>query len=155
MKPGCVIRIRALTLHPEWVPAFALMGKRVENRTWRPPNALLAERLALHAGVDWPGAKSKRWLTFAAMAAALGYTVEHGKDGRMRVDGPDLGGFHDVQVPLGDIFATCKVIDVRSIQHLNPVPRWAFGPWCWMLDDYRGCINHAYRGHQGLWWAEL
>ncbi len=40
----------ALTLHPEWAYAVAVLGKRLENRTWPPPDRLIGKRLAIHGG---------------------------------------------------------------------------------------------------------
>ncbi|MCB9603308.1 MAG: hypothetical protein H6722_27065 [Sandaracinus sp.] len=37
--------MRALTLHAAWAYAVRSLGKRIENRTWTPPAALIGERL--------------------------------------------------------------------------------------------------------------
>jgi hypothetical protein len=42
--------MRAITLHAPWAWAIAHGPKRVENRTWKPPSALLGQRIAIHAG---------------------------------------------------------------------------------------------------------
>ena len=47
--------MRALTLKQPWAWAVAHAGKRVENRTWRPPAALIGQRIAIHAGVAYDG----------------------------------------------------------------------------------------------------
>lgn len=43
-------RRRALTLWPEWVYAIVHLGKRIENRGWPPPESLIGQPFALHAG---------------------------------------------------------------------------------------------------------
>lgn len=42
--------MKAITLHAPWAWAIAHGPKRVENRTWKPPPALLGQRIAIHAG---------------------------------------------------------------------------------------------------------
>jgi len=42
--------MKALTLRRPWPWAIFCEGKRIENRTWAPPPALLGQRLAIHAG---------------------------------------------------------------------------------------------------------
>lgn len=42
--------MKALTLTCPWGPAIAHWDKRVENRTWSPPESLIGQRLAIHAG---------------------------------------------------------------------------------------------------------
>ena len=39
-----------ITLWPEWVGAFVLLGKRVENRSWHAPDRLRGNLLSLHCG---------------------------------------------------------------------------------------------------------
>ncbi len=41
--------MRALTLRQPWCFAITHLGKRVENRTQRPPAALVGKRIAIHA----------------------------------------------------------------------------------------------------------
>jgi hypothetical protein len=42
--------LRALTIHQPWAWAIAHAGKRIENRTWKPPVSLVGSHLAIHAG---------------------------------------------------------------------------------------------------------
>src|SRR5262245_34728575 len=44
----------ALTLRHPW-PYAVIHGKRIENRTWRPPARALGRWLGLHGGVDSKG----------------------------------------------------------------------------------------------------
>lgn len=46
--------MRALTLRPHWAHAVAHLGKRVENRTRPIPEALVGQRVAIHAGAVLP-----------------------------------------------------------------------------------------------------
>lgn len=40
----------ALTLKHPWAFAIAHWGKRIENRTWKPPKSLIGKRFAIHGG---------------------------------------------------------------------------------------------------------
>lgn len=169
-------RIRALTLWPEWVPAFTHMQKRVENRPWAPTADLIkgmfereTPRLALHAGVSWPGPKSERWLRFEAVANKAGYLVSNVEPGKMLVTRPNVRGFRMVDVPLGHVFARCSIHMVTNngaveqcvrASSLERAPElqhdpWAFGPYCWWLEKL-AILDEPVpaRGHQKLWWWE-
>lgn len=43
-------RRRALTLWPEWAWAISHLGKNRENRSWAPPDDMIGDWLAIHAG---------------------------------------------------------------------------------------------------------
>lgn len=45
--------MRALTIKQPWAYAILRWGKRVENRTTYPPEHLIGQRIALHAGKSW------------------------------------------------------------------------------------------------------
>ncbi|HEV2927245.1 MAG TPA: hypothetical protein VGW74_01020 [Propionibacteriaceae bacterium] len=45
--------MRAITVLQPFATAIARYGKRVENRGWRPPAAVVGETLAIHAGKKW------------------------------------------------------------------------------------------------------
>lgn len=40
----------ALTIKHPWAFAIAHWGKRIENRTWKPPKSLIGKRFAIHGG---------------------------------------------------------------------------------------------------------
>lgn len=42
--------MKALTLIQPWAYAVEHLGKPVENRTWKPPAAIIGKRIAIHAG---------------------------------------------------------------------------------------------------------
>lgn len=42
--------MKALTLHAPWAWAICYLGKDIENRTWKPPAAMIGQRSAIHAG---------------------------------------------------------------------------------------------------------
>lgn len=45
--------MRAMTVKQPWASLIASGEKRIENRSWRPPAALIGERIAIHAGAGW------------------------------------------------------------------------------------------------------
>ena len=42
-------QIKGLSITQPWASAIVLGSKRIENRTWRPPEDMMGEYLALHA----------------------------------------------------------------------------------------------------------
>jgi hypothetical protein len=50
LEPGPKRLIRAITFRHPWLWAVRHLGKRIENRTWRPPRWLIGCHLALHGG---------------------------------------------------------------------------------------------------------
>ena len=42
--------MKALTLRHPWPFAICRMGKRFENRSWKPPQGLIGHRIAIHGG---------------------------------------------------------------------------------------------------------
>ena len=63
--------MRALTLRPVWAYSVAHLGKRIENRTWEPPDSIRGQRIAIHAGLrnDRAGRET------VAVLRALGHVV--------------------------------------------------------------------------------
>ncbi|MEV4212644.1 DUF4326 domain-containing protein [Micromonospora sp. NPDC049662] len=73
--------IGALTVQQPWAWAIAYAGKRVENRTWAPPEAAIGHLLAIHAGQRWwPRWQDEplihhAWAAFAAERARNGVSL--------------------------------------------------------------------------------
>ena len=44
------MKIPAITIRPPWPSLIIHGGKSVENRCWQPPEKLIGQRLAIHAG---------------------------------------------------------------------------------------------------------
>lgn len=42
--------MKALTLRHPWAFCICHWGKRVENRSWKPPQSLIGQRIAIHGG---------------------------------------------------------------------------------------------------------
>lgn len=144
--------MKALTLVQPWAWAVIHAGKDVENRTWRPPESLLGQRFAIHAGKGWDE-DGYRWLLDrglhppsrdritrgAVVGSAVlsgiieGGTVVRGVVRPGRRDGlameaacchVDLGGWYASRVGwiLRDVVALQVVEDCRGYQGLWPLP---------------------------------
>lgn len=136
--------LRAITLIRPWSDAIVGGPKRVENRTWLPPLALLGSYIAIHAGAkyedhlywpeDWraPASPPQGIVGVARLAGVL----DRRKGGRMpyppRV-GPRLSAELDAH-----------------LERLDRDPWWA-GPVGWLLTDVQQIDPIACRGALGLW----
>lgn len=126
--------MRMLTLHRPWAWCVVYGPKRVENRTWKPPDNLIGEWLAIHAGKTWSAQGA------AAMLANGIATKDHPDD-------------H----PAGAIIGVGRLIgyatsgeEARSL--LDPTQeRWFSGPFGWLLTDMKPLATPIYcRGFQGV-----
>lgn len=124
--------IRGLTLHRPWPWAFTHADKRVENRTWPPPDHILDGWIALHSGQQYDLGAEVRMATgdFGAAAEAC---------------------------PLGDDKHLSGVITaVALLDHfeprLAPTDPWAFGPFCWHFCEVWVLPRPVpCKGARGLW----
>jgi hypothetical protein len=152
--------MRALTLHPEWAHAIAHLGKRIENRPWKPPEKLLGERIAIHAGKSVGGrpgfpamldgcraVAARDPLTVFALEAGEAYL---GTPLRMRL------------IETSAIIATARLdgwSDAEGRAELpaeaTPPDAWRWGdptsPFWWHLSDVRLVVPVPCRGSLGLW----
>ena len=130
--------IYGLSLWRPWPWAFVngpdYQQKRVENRTWKPPAGV--EWLALHAAKRWDDEGA------AYIERATGLQVPP-----------------DAEHPSGQIFAVCRLTHVFELEwpsdvegYPDCVSLWAFGPFCWVVDDVLPLVNPVpCPGAQWLW----
>lgn len=127
--------MKALTLIRPWDQAIVRGPKRVENRDWKPPAALLkpGERLAIHAGRKWDAgfdAYNSEWTPPTESECPSGVVVGVAT----------LDAVHDVKGC--DVCMTCAICN-------DP---WTVGDFGWVL---KGVVALAEpvpcRGAQGLW----
>jgi len=140
--------VRALTLIQPWAWCITHSDKRVENRTWAPPDALLGERFAIHAGKHPPD---------------LGAIYGLRDDGVIVPPGLVLGAVVGTAVLVavavelrGKDWSVIRCADhnTRRAQELvmSRNGAWALGPIGWVLDDVRALAEPVpCRGAQGLW----
>lgn len=129
--------MKALTVCQPYAHLIALpdadpLAKRVENRDWHAPAALIGRRLVIHAG------KSRAWMTegdetrYPGMAwgAAVAVVTVAASAGVREIE----RGRFDARFPW-----------LREHMH-------AAGPCCWVLTQVRALPQPIpYRGAQGLW----
>jgi len=121
--------VQALTLHRPWPAAILYLGKRVENRTWRPPAVLVGQAIAIHAGNKVMGP-----------VAIPPDTPE---------DQVELYLQHRIDRGL---VATARIVDVTRYSCPPGQEWWWGGPYGWVLDDVRPLHRPlTSRGAQGLW----
>lgn len=143
--------LHALTLHAPWAYAVAHLGKRIENRTWKPPARIVGRRLAIHAGLR---NDARTWDAVTASARAAG------------IFGPARG--QPQFVPPGSVVAVATVDgfvdatdpgDVRIKSETRFLGwgatrknHWWIGPVGWLLADVMTLPEPApCSGRQGLW----
>lgn len=126
-REGPAPRILGLSLIQPWAFSICLLGKRVENRTWK-PWCPIGTYLAIHAGkkTDWEAVNDLRREGLAV---------------------PD-------RMPLGQIVGVARLADVIDRQIDGPPPgqeMWFSGPWGWVLDHVVPIQPVPCKGRQGLW----
>jgi hypothetical protein len=130
--------MKALTILQPFSHLIVTGVKWVENRTWKPPENLVGQRIAIHAG------KSREML-------ADGYFEEPGDAERY----PDMafGAFEGTALLWG--YETDKLIKDGKFDKEWPALRThehVHGPWCWIFKDVIRFIGPVdCPGKQGLW----
>lgn len=113
----------ALTLRQPWATAVRDFGKRVENRSWKPPAHVMGQYIAIHAGLTFDEAGAD-WLA--------------ARTGRMTTSG---------NVPRGAVIALARVADVVSEKD----DLWFSGPKGWCFDEVIPVEPVSCSGRQSLW----
>lgn len=136
--------MKALTVIRPWAAAVAHLGKNVENRTWRPPAALVGQRFAIHAG--------KR----EDLGVLRALNIEQDRRGLPML--PDAGPQGIVcTVRLAHVFSSAGEMTTGEMMAATrklgiPSLRWFLGPVGWVLADVRTLATPVpCRGAQGLW----
>ena len=140
--------MKALTLHAPWAFAVAHLGKRVENRTWQPPESLIGQRIAIHAGgpVNW---RRAMWCNVFSAARVAGLSIEEIQT-KMR----------GVNVHTGGGFDYCfRVVCTARVAGIVPpdedLPWHVIGQYGWLLDDVQLVSSPVMSGRLGLWDVDL
>ncbi len=118
--------MKALSIRQPWLAMIFYLGKRLENRTRRPPASLVGQRIALHAS---------KTLDQAAM--------DHWQYTSVDNDFKEAPGF---ELHTGAILGTARLAGVVSgicelysagadRPGLRDQSRWFTGPVAWMLED--------------------
>lgn len=101
--------MKALSLKQHWLYAITDLDKRIENRSWRPPNHIIGQTIALHASkkID---INSKAEIYRISDGIVVPYNT-----------------------PKGCIVATAVIADYIVEGETND--KWFFGPYGWILED--------------------
>lgn len=130
--------VKALTICQPWAWAIAAGHKRVENRNWSTP---YRGPLAIHAG------KSQQW-----MQDGMEFLFERGIS---VPSGLDFGAVIAV-ADLVDVVLYLKPKSPSMRPHELDADPYAFGPYCWRLENVRKLAEPIpYRGQQTLFDVEL
>ena len=144
--------MKAITLHQPWASLIAHGVKSIETRSWAPPQSLIGQRIAIHAGKREVGLQFLNRKTRQASARLFG--EEWKRD-----------------IPKGSVVATALLIDARQVGFqryvgmvlasspsytgwVEPDPYGDFstGQWLWMLTDIQKVEPPVpARGRQRLW----
>lgn len=145
--------MKALTLWQPWAACIAHHGKRVENRSWRPPTSVLGKVIAIHAASAPRPSKRAEASACAEVERQYGVALYPGDLAR------------------GAIVATARVIGYRWADNAPCLPdpllmdaglrrevkqatynRWFVGPCGWALSDVVALdVPVPCKGAQGLW----
>lgn len=128
--------MRALTLWRPWPHSILRGDKRIENRPWPCPKALIGQLIAIHAGKKWDAARELDIL-----------------------EELDLDEWPPEALAEG-IVGVARVVDVvrteAELDGMGLSAKWFFGPFGWVLADVRALKEPIpIRGAQGLWRVPL
>jgi hypothetical protein len=116
--------MKALTIKQPWAHHIARGDKRIENRSWEPPESLYAEQFVIHAGMAWD--KSCQHL------------------------GPNKDNVVYGAI-IAVVRVSCIVRSVAEAERVADQGKWFIGPIGWVLDNVRTIAPVPCSGRQKLW----
>ena len=114
--------IKGLTLIRPWPFAILMLGKRIENRSWK-PNLNVGDWIAIHAGAKWDKSDAE-WISRR-------FRIVPSKEAH----------------PTGVIVGVARYQGYTSY---SPDP-WFFGPYGWLLSNVQAITPIPHKGALGLW----
>lgn len=133
--------MKALTIIQPWAWAIAHKFKRVENRTWAPPENLIGQRIAIHAGKKFAADAEER----IRKMIAVSWSEEWNRWASIYPENQDDLNF-------GCIIATA-ILDgvITEPTGDSTIDKWYEGKRGWLFTDVRLTPSIQCRGNQGLW----
>lgn len=127
--------MQALTLWQPWASAIAAGAKQIENRSWSPPARVMGQRILIHAGKKWDGARAGDVLR--------AWYAE-------RRENPDVGAYPDMGrgLPFMALLCTARVRGVLT-QTSGPGERLAVTPTMWADGELTDLDHLAARINRG------
>lgn len=116
----------ALTIRQPWVNCIVYGDKRLENRRWPPPDAVVGHFLALHAGSV---------LDDDALTSHFVYDVRQ------------MPLWTDEELVRGGILGVARLVGVVE----TSADPWFTGPYGWVLDEVVRIEPVPCGGRQGVW----
>ena len=117
--------VKAITLHQPWASLVAKGAKTVETRSWQPPEGLIGQRIAIHAGKQQAGSTSEEF-----ELAVMGHLGVNWRD----------------ELPAGAVVATALLAEaVQTAGDGKDAPtreealfgNYAAGRWMWQLRNVK------------------
>ena len=144
--------MRAITVHRPWDKLILSHGKNIENRSWRPPDSLIGQRLAIHAGkkIDNAGiARLMGILRGDKLAYAHDAQTLCGEAGVI-VGVVMVGGWVKAAYQGGLVAQSSNFGERVAYDYLNS--NWFDGPYGWVLENPIALRNPIpCKGQQRLW----
>jgi hypothetical protein len=154
--------MKALTLWEPWASLIAMNKKKIETRSWKAPDNLIGERIAIHAATKMHILGKIMCREFSKLLDIVPYT------------GSWLYYLEYSVGPFGKIVATAKLVDCVEITDENEVMEYATigygekqnivdgneyhfgdytpGRYAWILDDIQRLdVPIPAKGKQRLW----
>lgn len=148
-------RLPCLTLYPEWVPAFPLLGKDIENRGWWRSH-LAGQLVGLHAGLQWGGSASRTARPRATDAVVRVARAAGASEAQIRAY--QMAGLDPAWANLpGHIKVVVRISGAVRQAFCDPPEPWMLGAtWAWRVERVHvlpEAVPVAGGWHRGLWRA--
>ena len=128
--------MKALSIRQPWAWLIVHGYKTLENRTWKLPEAMIGQRIVVHAGLKMGPGLDKVWIMDRLSA--------YGRN--MFIHAENTGSFH-----LGALVGEVEIVR-RFVARIDPPsPKWYMGPeafWLHAARPYETPI--PYPGHLGF-----
>ena len=149
--------MKAITVHQPYASLIAEGVKTIETRSWKPPQALIGKRIAIHAAKRKIG--EQEWIDMPMGITKTMYDL--------------FGARWRMEVPYGAVVATATILNVTQVEYLSehegkmyavcdeavcdeievdPYGDFNDGRWLWILDDIQKLAAPIPAiGKQGFW----
>lgn len=144
--------MKAITLWQPWASLILIGAKPYEFRSWKPPQSIIGQRIAIHAGARKPKIEEIRWLKIYLQRSCL----------HDEIAWPALDKWQSLPnlLPLSHILCTALLGKPRPgdaigrewENRMNDSDREGTFNWGWPLTEIEPVVPpYPVRGHQGFW----
>ena len=142
--------MRAITLHQPWASLIAHGVKDIETRSWPPPQTMVGQRIAIHAGKRIVGPRSLNLETQEAIEGLYGPQWPKAIPAGAVVATAVLVNAGQVKGLEGPLVTLASSPTVDPVAH-DPYGDFTPGRWLWFLVDVEPFDPVPAVGRQGLW----